>query len=298
MDTYLLLGPEEDRNTVEVWSQSRLPFEPKGRLLEMHQSLRATLAKLKPGKEAILQVVYTSEQLDPCDVENILLYNVGTGSFRHLCERGLFLERRTASVPPLPGYSSAAAFPHHHSYSTGSDPAVASCWKRGPVLASWADIPCRPLTSSTKPHTVWYLMKRSTLKLGSKESSLSGPAGYYGISIQIGVPGEVKPNLAGIIKPLLDGTISAFHCHVGQDAPVVSQRIASRLGRDEGVIRSLLADLQGAVLGERRLVYPYGEGVQWNPADDRFMQVKVEISEAAVEDGWTLSGEIYPLLAA
>ena len=57
----------------------------------------------------------------------------------------------------------------------------------------------------------------------------------------------------------------------------------------------MLSDIQSAVLGSRNLIHPFGKGIQWNPADDLFMQIEVTINNSKNADTWNLSGEIYEL---
>jgi hypothetical protein len=65
-----------DSESVEIWLATRLPFEPKGKLLEARNELRAHLRKLVSGPGTILSAVYTSQDDYRFDVENVLIYNV------------------------------------------------------------------------------------------------------------------------------------------------------------------------------------------------------------------------------
>jgi len=284
--------PDDKKNTVELWSISRLPFEPKGWLLDMRNSLRLAIKKMEPGEESVFKAVYTSNQLDFYDTENILIYNVGTGAFGPLCQKGLFLERRIQSPQQL-AHKLPGKYLHHHLYSYSAfnnEP----FWKKTKRLAHWDDIMCKPLKGEIKPHSIWYQFKK-----GYK----SGPVGefqyssYYGIYLIINAPYKTKLNTAGIIKPLLDGIISAFHNHVFEIDETVIERLSIKLNEKKDVISNMLLDKEIAVLGPRNLIHPFRQGVQWNPSDDLFMQIEVKINKSNHDSNWSLSGDIYALEA-
>ena len=48
LDNYFIKKPEDNSNKVELWSASRLPFEPKGWHLDMRNTLRSTLRLIIP----------------------------------------------------------------------------------------------------------------------------------------------------------------------------------------------------------------------------------------------------------
>ena len=62
---------------VERWSSQRLPFEPKGWMLEYRSALREALGRLDPARGPVLIASFASTDRKPCDVENLLLYNLG-----------------------------------------------------------------------------------------------------------------------------------------------------------------------------------------------------------------------------
>src|SRR5689334_22117958 len=69
-------GPGE----VSAWSEVRLPFQPKGEMLEFRQRLDAAIRAMAPGAGGQLVATYTAA--DPhalIDTENVLFYNVGLG---------------------------------------------------------------------------------------------------------------------------------------------------------------------------------------------------------------------------
>ncbi|MDD5511149.1 MAG: hypothetical protein PHI12_10120 [Dehalococcoidales bacterium] len=113
------------------------------------------------------------------------------------------------------------------------------------------------------------------------------------MKITIKVPGRVRMNLTSVIKPLFDGVIAAFNGHDGTDMHVVTKRIAAELCTGQEEIVRLLEDEQMAILGSRRLVWPWREGIQWNPSDDRLVAGELSIAEFASQREWELSGELF-----
>lgn len=107
-----------------------------------------------------------------------------------------------------------------------------------------------------------------------------------------GVP-QAAQNLAGLIKPVLDGVISAFHSHVGE-AEHVSRCLADAGVGEYTAVRHALTDSSWGALGPRTLVRPFGaRGVQWNPADDYCVAASVELDPApAAGPRWQFSGEL------
>lgn len=281
-------------NVVELWSTKRLPFEPKGWLLEMRNSLKGALKNLKYYNDTPLKAVYTSNLKEFCDVENILLYNIGTGTFKQLCQQGVYLERRIES-PPEPPIQLEGNDLHHHIYSTGDETTLTPYWVKKDDLVCWTNVPCRPLIGEVKPHDIWYTMKSGFINAyPHKPESLNQT--YYGISIKVMAPLSTKINLAGVLKPLLDGIISSFHSHIDIKRDVnVFKRLATRLKKDEFEIKNKLSETKNAVLGSRCLLHPFGKGIQWNPADDLFTQIKVVLDTSKEYEYWSFSGEIYTI---
>jgi hypothetical protein len=76
---YRFDGPQGE---VNAWSEVRLPFEPKGEMLEFRQQLVAAIKAMPPACDGQLVATYTAA--DPnalIDTENVLFYNVGLGCF-------------------------------------------------------------------------------------------------------------------------------------------------------------------------------------------------------------------------
>ena len=116
--SYYINCPDGDSNIVELWSSKRLPFEPKGWLSDMRSSLIEAISQMEISDDSFLRATYHSDVLELCDLENILLYNVGIGKFKKLCQQGFLLERSFQSGPYPPG--GFKNYPHYQRYEVGS----------------------------------------------------------------------------------------------------------------------------------------------------------------------------------
>ncbi|NLC45189.1 MAG: hypothetical protein GX783_13025 [Clostridiales bacterium] len=287
---YFINEPEDDNKSVELWSKIRLPFEPKGWLLEMRNSLRSRLRTMHNSENTMLQAQYVSNEEGYFDVENVLIYNVGSGSFTDLCRRGLCFER-VFSLPIQPK-NIEEIFPHYQRYSL-IDPSQGSLyWAKEQILAYWTEVSCPDLKGDIKPHSFWYAIKSGTVEVIDK---LKLPS-YFGLKLKINAPRGTRINLASVIKPLLDGIISGFHSHDGSYNPIVVGRLTRSLGEEESHIERMLMEQSKAVLGIRNLVHPFGTGIQWNPGDDFCVAAKVVIDDCIVGTSWSLEGELFTVV--
>ncbi len=53
--------PDRHSRAVEVWSMTRLPFEPKGEQLAARNELRLLLRDMKAEAQEVLQATYTTK---------------------------------------------------------------------------------------------------------------------------------------------------------------------------------------------------------------------------------------------
>jgi hypothetical protein len=101
---------------------------------------------------------------------------------------------------------------------------------------------------------------------GISDSEWSGL--YFAIELRLYCPAIAPLSLTATIKPLFDGVISSFHSY--PDPPVgLADRIAPVVQGSPDAVRDAMTNPWSSALGRRRLVWPRGSGVQWNPADDK-----------------------------
>lgn len=280
---HLVAGAQE----VQLWAAERLPFEPRGWLVQMREDLREALRGL--GGSMSLRATYTSRFAPPhSDVENTLIYNVGTRCFANLCLRGLLIDRELGEPPECPAGLGGPAR-HHYCYrSVGASPELAPD-ALGKRLARWSGLPMPPLHTDTKPSVVWYALKRHSgliTDVGQCDST-------FAVKLALEAPGVA--NLTSLLKPLSDGIIGAFHRHEGEEPRTArcAAVVAGQVGESPAVVQRMLCEDGGlAVLGSRQLVWPRGAGVQWNPRDDDCAAIHITL--ATPPDGqWRLSGSLY-----
>jgi hypothetical protein len=276
---------------VEVWSEETMPFEPKGWRLQMRGDVRAALRATAGAATGALRAVYWSER-PRGDIENLLLYNVGTTCFGRLCPRRLVFERRLAP-PPSPPTPLAGCPAHYYRYSVDAEDGNTD-WRPGAPLAMWDRVICPVVRSEGSADAVWWAMKHAAI-LGEPAG---GPPGTFGLRLDITHPGGRPVNLAGVAKPLFDGVSSALHAYDGADLDDVSARLAARMDREPQAVRSALAVGRGTVLGPRMVLHTWGRTVQWNPADDLCMVGEIVAQPVHGATEWTISGSVSALLPA
>ena len=284
---------------VEAWSSTRLPFEPTGAMREFRGELRGAVAQLSAGPARGLYALYVSPVGGHFDVENVLLYNVGPRAFLHSAEFELVVERAHGTIPSPPaGFDRAR---HHYRYEILPIGTPWRRWSAGRRLASFGPIDLGPSAHARRPSRVWYAVRRG----GAEVSQMAVVPSVFGFDLVLEVPAGASVNLASIAKPLVDGVVAALHAH---DHPasidLVAGRIAAQLGAPVDEVRSLLGQNGPAILGARRLLWPWRDGVQWNPADDLCGAFRIRRATRAAAPGdsatWRLQGslvEIEPITA-
>jgi len=225
---------------------------------------------------------FATDELHLFDVENVLLYNVGLDAFRSSGRDGVRFQRREWESAPH-GLQGAHCY---HRYVTGAA-ATGVAQSSGVVLARWRGVPCDAFAREASASVGWLTMRTA-------EAEVFGPArpgARFEIRLTLQVPREATASAVQLLKPLLDGVISAFHDYVGPDLDRMSLRLAEALREEQSRVRSLLVGSGLAVLGPRRVIAGWGEGTQWNPADDLCTSGSLVIERGASQ-GWLLSGEI------
>lgn len=263
-------------NRVEGWATAPLPFEPTGWMLDYRRALRVAIGELPVAGGRTLVGCYGSADDWRCDVENLLLYNVGVSAFAHLQAQDVVLVRSTTPPPPD---STSRTLDHHHRYELADAPPPAPS---GPFVARLA---LTPLRVPPRVESVWYDI-RSTGHVEVGE----GAGRLLAVDVTVHRPTAAsRPGLLGMVKVVVDGLISALHTHDGSQLEVVADRLGARLDVPaEGVAQLLSANAAG-VLGRRRLVWPFRNFVQWNPADDTISWLRVRAEAAS---GWQLSATV------
>lgn len=232
---------------VEAWTTKRLPFEPKGWLHEYRSELRSALRSLQATRGGILYAEYAAPDQGFADLENVLLYNLGSGCYKHLARQGIVC-CKTMSPDEL----------HRVRYRSIESSGVPAPIGRVLASARLTEVP----PGFTPAH--WWLAFRERLQLEGEVAAMH--EGDFGIRVELGSTFSNR-RVAPLVKALLDGVIGAVHVHDGSARDHVTAAL-SEIG-DGNRLWNLLNDPGTAVLGPRRLVRPHGRRIAWNPADER-----------------------------
>lgn len=255
---------------VAAWSESRLQFQPHSWQKEYRQALRTALGKLVASPEQGLLARYLAPNDDFVDVENVLLYNIGTGLFAPLIRGGITC-RRDARPEAL----------HNLTYRVVDSPPDPG---GGAVVGRvTSDLTTGP------PRTVgrWWAQLRSSLSSDAHSGGPSHPP-LDAFTLDVELRGPQAPQaLPGLLKPLLDGLVACFHVHDGSNERLLRSRLVDRTGLDDAWPLVLRED--AAILGTRTLTRPSGQGIVWNPADDRCQAFRV-IPRTAPQ--WSITCEL------
>jgi hypothetical protein len=229
------------------------------------------------------------------DTENVLLFNVGDTTLRPLLARSVTFER-SYHVPPHPpenGLTERQAL-HYQRYSEARDD-LFGFWTPGKLLSAFSDVPVESVED--KPAPVWKAIRECA---APPIETATAPTRFL-IKVQITDTRESRPttSLVDIVKPALDGIISAYHSHSHEGEGVAeAQRLEAAGIGTARTLQDQLLDRRWAALGARRLLWPFGKtGVQWNPADDFCVAADITLSTTkSVADKhparWRLSAEL------
>jgi hypothetical protein len=255
---------------VNLWSDVRLPFEPKGEVLAMRNELRAATRKLRGPS---LFAAFSGPEGATLDLENVLFYNVGCSGFAGCGGERVRFERkyRSGGAPGGPTRT------WHHRYST--EQPESSWLAAGP---GWAVQLAGSGTLPASAAAFWALTHRA-----NRETEPPLPAGP--LSHQLRFIARRQRNLTEVVKRVIDGLLSALHEYDGDALEAVAERAALATGMPADEAAARLAAT--GPLGKRRFVWPFRNGLQWSPADDRLVSVDVHQSVVATP-GWSLRAEL------
>ncbi|MBA3629478.1 MAG: hypothetical protein H0W55_07355 [Actinobacteria bacterium] len=273
----------EDKRLVEGWAQQRLPFDPKdGWKKDFKVELGAAIRRLVAGPHEGLHATYTNPQTDRVDIENALIYNVGTSAFRNSAHTQLKFER-SFDAPASP----RAHLEHYYRYEIVPLSEPLSAWRRGSSLVDWSSR-LASLSFDTKAAVVWWATKHGEIK-----THVDSPhAGWFGLQLEVEAP-ETAGNLADFVKPLTDGAIAALQSHApGPDLAELAERVARSLGVNPAAVAQALCDESTAVLSGNRILWKRGIGVQWNPADERCVAGILRRTGSSSAE-WVVRGKLF-----
>jgi hypothetical protein len=277
---------EQSPGRVDGWSRTRLPFQPVGQMLTFRSALRQALSSLEAADGEQLHAIYETSAHGDVDVENVLIYNVGTAAFLRSCHSGLLIERRLIAQAT----DQHADYNHHHSY-------------RIEPVASGRPIDGRPLVSlgpsdipapGTSIAPLWLALRRGS----GRSVAAVAPGARLGLEIRVGHPSQRRINLANVVKVVVDSVMATFsRFPASPDDPAV-QRLADRLALPVGEVVHLFEANPVAVLGDRTLLRARLGGYHWYPDDGNLDVISLVADTHPSRDQWTLSADLFELAIA
>jgi hypothetical protein len=240
-----------------VQSEIRLPFEPKGEAIALKDKIRSCLKTLNPSEYSHLKACLTTGTENFFDVENILLYNVGTGAFTHLNLDELSFSLNRDSKKSKIKYTYSYELISEEEQAGTCDTILEFCFH------------VEKVTSSMKPLDYWYDFKHGIVKI----TEMINPE-ELGLAIVIEMP-EKHRNIVSLVKPIIDGIISSFHYQESATHEVIAY-IAEQKQISEKEVSSLLTGRDWAFLGERDIVSKFRTGLKWNPEDEKCTRVNLK----------------------
>jgi len=175
----------EDR-VVEAWSTIRLPFQPRDWLRDLRSELQATLRTLVAGPGEVLHAVYSAARGAPCDVENVLFYNVGTAALRRAMTTGVRFERSYSLLAP-PVVLETSDRLHHHRYTLARSGEGFAHWTPGAELFRFHRVHVSSLMSVDQ---IWLAMRRQA----ELPKATQAPSHRFGLRLDVAMPARrVQP---------------------------------------------------------------------------------------------------------
>ena len=196
------------------------------------------------------------------DIENMCIYNLGTSTFSHCCPTDIAfsempIKEIEESQKKLGATETQKCF---YAYKLVLREELEYICNSKQLIAGWNHIDLDMNLANT-PHRYWESIRRQFERVYVHQALVNPTRDHFGLRVTIHLPKLLLP--AGVMKPLLDGVVCAFH---GQDG---IDDILQTITQDsfERIVNG--AENSIAVLGNRNYVQPYRDGFKWNPADER-----------------------------
>lgn len=220
-----------NKQRFHVCSSIRLPFEPKDKALKLREELRSHLKNLKCMDYNSLHAHLFATEKVFFDVENVLFYNIGSGSFSHLN-----LDEISFS---LEDEMHGSKMEYRYLYELMNQSYI----MEHPNCILEFNFEMKKVTGNLKPLDYWQGLNSGEVRI----FNILKPR-EFGMDIQIELP-EKNKNIVGIIKPLLDGIVSAFHYQEEVDSQVIAYLI-QKMNVDEEFLKAQLSKKKYTFLGE------------------------------------------------
>lgn len=259
MDAYII---NQQLNKVEAHSNFRIPFEPKGIQLAMRNELRKKINCLTANDNKILKATFCSSDDDFYDVENVLIYNIGFSSFRNSTTNGFIIRKDHKATNNPNNLINTYSYELIDKTNLEVD---------NPLKLISFTYTLNNLNTQTKVYEHFLAFKNSKFKT---YSNTLGVNQNLGIHIKIESNKKIA-NPINLVKPLIDGIVSGLHydMNLSEDTKI---RLVELFNIPLAKINDLFSDSSLTILGTRKVVSAYRNGVKWNPEDERCVDIRVE----------------------
>lgn len=246
---------------VTAWSTKVLPFEPKGWALQLRGALQTAIRAMLPPGAGLSATWWCAD--GTTDLENALLYNVGTNMFAAATGRLLLRRRRTGAPSlPVPLRGPLVSVVEYRTEAPGPEP-------RAPLVELRCLLPEIASPASLRPEDVW-----RAVHLGSYAAT--GDPLPHALALDVTVDGaHAIATPAGVVKPLVDGLLAALHRYSGPKMRAVVERMQLTSAEEA---RVWLVNDDMRFLGDRNFVWPWRSSLQWSPADERLTEISLRVS--------------------
>lgn len=206
------------------------------------------------------------------DIENMCIYNLGTSTFSHCCPTDIaFSEMSIKEIEECQKKVGARQEQKYfYAYELVLREELEYICNSKQLIAGWSHIDIDTNLANT-PRRYWESIRRQYERVYVHQALSDPIRDYFGLQVTVHLPRQVLP--AGIMKPLLDGVVCAFH---GRDSIDDILQIITHDSFDR-MVNS--AENNIAVLGNRNYVQLYRDGFKWNPADERLKFAWVSVVE-------------------
>lgn len=284
-------GPLPGRAVVEARADASIPLRHPGEPAwqkRLRAEMVARCSQLEPSAGQLLHAAFFGEKRSNADVENVVLYNIG--SFRVAGRNGIRFELGGTAPPPGP---EGAQFPFGYRYALAPRSGTFVHWRPGRTLASfgWTDL--GGFVGQKQAVQVWWALTRGQIDVATPACASETP---FAVKIELRPPRGAERVLGGMVKGIFDGVICALQAHTDTTVlPDVVPRIAAAASADPAEIEERLLDQSRAVLGVvPQLVDSYRGGFKWDPADHWCVAGELLPAEP-VGQSWAIRGEVVEL---
>lgn len=262
---------DSDSEMIAAASECYIPFEinkSDSQKAQMIQSFSDELTE----RISNLQIVASREVLlakygelgEPrfYDIENMCIYNLGTSTFSHCCPTDIAfsempMQEIEASQKKLGATEKQKCY---YAYKLVLREELEYICNSKQLIAGWSHINIDTNLANT-PRRYWESIRRQFERVYVHQALCNPIRDHFGLRVTVHLPKQLLP--AGVIKPLLDGIVCAFHGRDGIDD------ILNTITQDAFDKMVVDAENSIALLGRRNYVQPYRDGFKWNPADER-----------------------------